>query len=257
MKGRLNNHLDFQTAFYASTQPKGIPMSSSQQTLSLRLKKAGCAFQFKVDSWTQNTAPTAADHQTAVISFFEQIIRPQYNDLRKQTHSGHLAMLNHLQSHPNPKSHQQDLQRLRKQMADDDARLTLQLMPERMFYVSLPPLSAPQSYQEMLQNRDWHTQNWGAQLCHQFMHPPYDLQNLDEKARLVLWQDFCDLCGLNHPQAHIYDWVRHQAYADDFQEGTLFSNYFDDGLDWWGVWCLSVYQPEAQTLAVMTASAID
>ena len=35
------------------------------------------------------------------------------------------------------------------------------------------------------------------------------------------------------------------------------SNYFDDGLDWWGVWCLTIHNPQRQTLSALAASATD
>lgn len=232
-------------------------MTTQQQDLIYRMQQSGCAFQFSVKKWPQATAPTEADQQAAVIAFFENVIRPQYDDLRQKVHTENLHKLHNIRAHPNPKSHQQDQQRLLKKMADDDAYFTLRLMPERMSCAPLPPLSAQQAYDEMSLNHVEYTQNWGAQLCHQFIHPPYELQNIDEAARLALWLDFCDLCGLNQSQAKILDWVSHQAYADDFQENSLFSNYFDEGLDWWGVWCLSVYNPDNQTLAVITASEND
>ncbi|PSJ79391.1 hypothetical protein [Neisseria iguanae] len=234
-----------------------LSITAQQQDLILRMQQVCCAFQFSVQIWPQVTAPTEADHQTAVITYFENLIRPQYDDLRQRIHTENLNKLQYIQAHSNPKSHQQDQQRLLKKIAHDDAYFTLRLIPERMSCIRLPPLSAQHAYDKMSLNHDGHMQNWSAQLCHQFIHPPYELQNIDELASLALWSDFCDLCGLNHPQADIYDWVRHQAYADGSQENLLFSNYFDEGLDWWGVWCLSVYQPDTRTLAVITASEDD
>ncbi|MOA62241.1 hypothetical protein D3C78_1875990 [compost metagenome] len=35
------------------------------------------------------------------------------------------------------------------------------------------------------------------------------------------------------------------------------SDYFDDGLEWWGVWCLSIWNPKRRTLAVLAASTTD
>ncbi len=35
------------------------------------------------------------------------------------------------------------------------------------------------------------------------------------------------------------------------------SNYFDNGLEWWGIWCMTIWNPERRTMSALVASATD
>ncbi|WP_167659284.1 hypothetical protein [Pseudomonas fluorescens] len=49
--------------------------------------------------------------------------------------------------------------------------------------------------------------------------------------------------------------VEQQASASLRQR--MGQDYFDDGPEWWGVWCLSIWNPKRGTLAVLAASTTD
>jgi hypothetical protein len=38
---------------------------------------------------------------------------------------------------------------------------------------------------------------------------------------------------------------------------SAWSPYFDDGKEWWGIWCLTVWNPRRRTLSAMMASQTD
>ena len=67
--------------------------------------------------------------------------------------------------------------------------------------------------------------------------------------------DWCDQLGLIPADAPIVlDWV---GDMDREPERSMWSNYFDEGRDWWGIWCLSIWHPTRRTLAVLAASTTD
>ena len=90
---------------------------------------------------------------------------------------------------------------------------------------------------------------------------PLDTRFIQPAARRALWADFCEQTGLL-PEANISvrDWVRHNSYNHNgraqYSRHPL-SNYFDAGLEWWGIWCLTIHHPRRQTVAALAASATD
>ena len=52
----------------------------------------------------------------------------------------------------------------------------------------------------------------------------------------------------------VLDWV---GNADDEPQRSAWSSYFDDGKEWWGIWCLTLYNPRRRTLSALAASATD
>lgn len=90
---------------------------------------------------------------------------------------------------------------------------------------------------------------------------PLDTRFIQPAARRALWADFCEQTGLL-PEANISvrDWVRHNSYNHNgraqYSRHPL-SNYFDAGLEWWGIWCLTIHHPRRQTIAALAASATD
>ena len=90
---------------------------------------------------------------------------------------------------------------------------------------------------------------------------PLDTRFIQPAARRALWADFCEQTGLL-PEAGISvrDWVRHNSYNHtgraQYSRHPL-SNYFDAGLEWWGIWCLTIHHPRRQTVAALAASATD
>lgn len=87
-------------------------------------------------------------------------------------------------------------------------------------------------------------------LCRAFRDPPYGTQL--QVADFREWQQVLRL----HPDEgmQVLDWV---GDGDAEPQRSAWSDYFDDGKEWWGIWCLTLYNPRRQTLSVLAASATD
>lgn len=96
-----------------------------------------------------------------------------------------------------------------------------------------------------------------------FRQPPYGLHfpGGAEQARQVYGQ-WLDVLGLDpEQQPLVINWVGNlelDCQAPDMGPHLQpWSDYFDEGLEWWGVWCLTVWNPVRRTLSVLAASATD
>jgi hypothetical protein len=87
-------------------------------------------------------------------------------------------------------------------------------------------------------------------LCRNFRDPPYgtQLQVTDFRE----WQKTLRLYPDEGLQ--VFDWV---GNADTEPHRSTWSSYFDEGKEWWGVWCLTLYNPRRNTLSALAASATD
>ena len=81
-----------------------------------------------------------------------------------------------------------------------------------------------------------------------FIDPPYGSRG-DE----ALFAEFCAVIGLT-PNAVVLDWVGDPTLEP---ERSDWSNYFDAGKEWWGVWCATIWNPATRTLAAIAASSTD
>jgi hypothetical protein len=97
--------------------------------------------------------------------------------------------------------------------------------------------------------------SWFERLCEAFGDPPYTLRVADEAERAALFPRFCECTGLLPGEGIVVrDWV-----GDPQREPgrSAWSSYFDDGKEWWGIWCLTVWNPRRRTLSAMMASQTD
>lgn len=87
-------------------------------------------------------------------------------------------------------------------------------------------------------------------LCRAFRDPPYgtQLQVADFREWLQVLRLYPDE-GLQ-----VFDWV---GDGDAEPHRSHWSCYFDDGKEWWGIWCLTLYNPRRRTLSALAASATD
>ena len=46
-------------------------------------------------------------------------------------------------------------------------------------------------------------------------------------------------------------------YPEREPERSTWSAYFEDGKEWWGIWCFTVWNPRRGTLAAVMASTTD
>nr|WP_288497880.1 hypothetical protein [uncultured Pseudomonas sp.] len=87
-------------------------------------------------------------------------------------------------------------------------------------------------------------------LCRNFRNPPYGtpLQVADFREWLHMLRLYPD------EQLQVFDWV---GDAHEDPQRSAWSDYFDDGKEWWGIWCLTLYNPRRRTLSALAASATD
>lgn len=86
-----------------------------------------------------------------------------------------------------------------------------------------------------------------------FSDPPHrHMKDTDAKDLFDRW---CQVLGLipgHLPE--VIDWVGNPELEPSRSE---WSNYFEAGKEWWGIWCLTVWNPATRTLGVLAASTTD
>lgn len=103
--------------------------------------------------------------------------------------------------------------------------------------------------------RDLAKVSWFEWFCQAFGDPPYGLRVVDEAERAQLFPRFCKCTGLLPDEdVTVLDWV---GDPEREPERSTWSSYFDDGKEWWGIWCLTVWNPRRRTLVAMMASQTD
>lgn len=91
-------------------------------------------------------------------------------------------------------------------------------------------------------------------LFHAFCDPPYG-PTIGRSESCVLFHQWCDWLGLRPEDGiEVMDWV-----GDPTQDPrrSEWSDYFDAGKEWWGIWCLTIWNPVTRTIGVLAASTTD
>ncbi|SEC17062.1 hypothetical protein SAMN05216178_3705 [Pseudomonas saponiphila] len=150
------------------------------------------------------------------------------------------------------------LEKLRQDPRYADVGVTpMRWEQERAVPEPLSPLQVRQMVREDLE------QEGPLALYRAFCQPPYGLRfpGGAEQARQAYGQ-WLDLLGLDpEQQPHVINWVGNLEV--DYQAPAMgphllpWSEYFDEGLEWWGVWCLTVWNPVRRTLSMLAASSTD
>lgn len=97
-----------------------------------------------------------------------------------------------------------------------------------------------------------------------FCHPPYSARfKRGESEAQSLYCEWLELLGIEaQDDIVVINWV--DAYEERW--GRLDGNmpverpwgaFFEWGLEWWGIWCLTVWNPRKHTLSVLVASTSD
>jgi hypothetical protein len=116
----------------------------------------------------------------------------------------------------------------------------------------------------LLEMKPWEVgEHFYSAFFQSFMKPPYGTKWDDAQATAVFqqWTEMIGLALVDQPQ--ILDWVANpyrasvKGFYPEEPERCAWSNYFRDGLEWWGVWCFTILNPKKQTLAAVMASATD
>lgn len=94
-----------------------------------------------------------------------------------------------------------------------------------------------------------------------FRQPPYGTRFAGgETEAQAIFQEWIGLLGLvEADQPEVFDWVANLQldYEDDFNPKASWSSYFDHGVEWWGVWCLTIWNPRRRTMGALIASTTD
>lgn len=197
--------------------------------LRLRMEKAGCAFDFLVLAPEAGEAITSTLHRRAVDQLFQSI-----RNLWLERHRE--LVRDHRFAGAAPPDMSWDLDKA---------------MPR--------PLDSQEVAQLLHADKDDHNPPPFA-LYQAFCEPPYGTRFVDDSPQ-ALFKDWLDLLGLE-VGVEVLTWVDNfnvDWLASDEPDPARdpWSNYFEDGLEWWGVWCLSIWNPRRRTFSVLAASTTD
>ena len=238
-----------------------------QAALCAKLNRAGVVFRFGVWQAPAHSDPEA-DHAAALAALFAQILQADHDAQAERIAQYHAERL---------AAARNDTERAKiRRAAAQNPLPPLSFHPQAArsapldtrFIQPAASLRPCSDYAQAVRPRshtaaqaEFDPQNWFVRLYRAFNEPPYGLGSLPEADRRALWADFCEQTGLL-PEAGISvrDWVRHNSYNHNgraqYSRHPL-SNYFDAGLEWWGIWCLTIHHPRRQTIAALAASATD
>ncbi|TWC25023.1 hypothetical protein FBY06_13059 [Pseudomonas sp. SJZ085] len=200
-------------------------------SLRQRMEEAGCAFEFIVLAPEADEMITVAHHRQAVDQLF-LAIRQLWLERHRQ------MILDPRYADAAPPEMNWDLDKARAK-----------------------PLDRREIGQLMRTDREVHNPPPFA-LYEAFCEPPYGTRFGDGHLQ-ALFREWLGLLGLEADvEVEVLNWVDHfnlDWLASDKPDPARdpWSDYFDDGLEWWGVWCLSIWNPQRRTLSVLTASTTD
>ena len=90
----------------------------------------------------------------------------------------------------------------------------------------------------------------GGPLEQAFLVPPYSTT-----LKAADFRDWLSTLGLlADEEVEVFDWV---GNPDEEPERSNWSNYFDAGKEWWGIWCMTVYNARRGTVCALAASTSD
>ncbi|CDF96466.1 MULTISPECIES: hypothetical protein [unclassified Pseudomonas] len=203
----------------------------SSASLRQRMEEAGCAFEFIVLAPEAGEVITPAHHRQAVDQLFLAI--------------RHLWLERHRQMILDPRY---------ADIAPPEMRWDLDK-------ARVKSLNRQEIGQLMRTDREAHNPPSFA-LYEAFCEPPYGTRFGDGHSQ-VLFREWLDLLGLEvGVEVEVLNWVDNfnlNWLASDEPDPARdpWSDYFDDGLEWWGVWCLSIWNHRRRTLSVLAASTTD
>jgi len=97
-----------------------------------------------------------------------------------------------------------------------------------------------------------------------FREPPYgtkfkggerEAQELFHEWRIAIGlEENSGVTAINWVKGINTTWVDRE---DAIPGRESWSNYFDSGLEWWGIWCMTIWNPERRTISALIASTTD
>lgn len=190
------------------------------ERLRERMDEAGCVFQFVVLQAETDTKADEAAHRLALHGLYEQVM--------KEALEWHQGLL-------------KDPQYANREAPHVD-------------WASDRAIAKPVPASEL--------QALTTSLYAAFTQPPYGTQfNGGENEAQSLFEEWIALLGLSESeQPEVIDWVAnlepHNCKGQEDPE-AVWSSYFDYGLEWWGVWCLTIWNPKRRTFGALIASTTD
>lgn len=210
--------------------PQSLEASSVTDSLRLRMRSAGCEFNFTVrQCLTTAVSVDEVYHRSLLAALFGEVGAMADRGWQWQ-----------MAKHPHMKAGQrwigpEDVVNAAAVPWDTVGVVDARVLTLVCRTSPIRRLDPPNGFQRLLQA---------------FENPPNSIQCPPE-----LFAEFCAAVGLlpNH-DIEVLDWV-----GDPFTEPerSNWSDYFEDGKEWWGIWCLTVWNPRHQTLAALIASSTD
>ena len=206
-----------------------IVEQQASASLRQRMEKAGCAFDFLVLVPEASETADEVLHRQAVDLLFQHL-KAQWLERHRQ------MILDPRYTETAPPSMGWDLRKAVAKLLSRDERARLM----------------------RIDKDDQHTYALYAAFC----DPPYGTRFSDDTPQ-ALFREWLDLLGLEDgTDGVVLSWVDNfnlnWTASDEYDPAREpWSDYFDDGLEWWGVWCLSIWNPKRRTLAVVAASTTD
>ncbi|PAU66067.1 hypothetical protein BZL41_03825 [Pseudomonas sp. PIC25] len=202
-----------------------VTEQARSEALRVRMDASGCVFQFVVLALEGDATVDETLHRQALWAMHEQLMA--------ELHAWHRQLVANpaYVNQPAPSIDWHPERALARRLADDEVAGLRRT--EQPFYRA-------------------------------FRKPPYDTRFLGGEAEAqALFHEWLDLLGLvDGEQPEVIDWTSNlsadgTSEALDAASSEPWSDYFDAGLEWWGVWCLTIWNPQRRTLSVVGASTTD
>lgn len=224
----------------SASKDEVVPMASGEavahDALRAMLQRVGVVFEFSVCRVAAATPAVDEAHHRAVLRrLCEEIMARAERHWREA-----------MEENPS------------LQPASFDAQRAFDVASARATRLDAAAVVAADSYppnHRIAPTRELDEVDWFEWLCQAFGDPPYPLTVAGEAERAALFPRFCEAIGLLPDEGLVLlDWV-----GDPEREPgrSTWSAYFEDGKEWWGIWCFTVWNPRRGTLAAVMASATD
>lgn len=208
-----------------------VILQEESEALRERMEEAGCVFEFIVLAPGVNTLVDESTHRRVLIALHDKLLQDafdRYHQLIK-----------------NPEYKDRTEPEFRWEL--DKAVAT--------------PLSKEEIHNLVL---DGDYERGPLALYGHFKEPPYGTKfKGGELEAQELFHEWRQTLGLEEQDGVVViNWVKGFKLEwldnDDAIPGReSWSDYFDAGLEWWGVWCLTIWNPKRRTLSALIASTTD
>lgn len=204
---------------------------TKRELLIERMDDAGCVFNFIVFELESEVIVDESVHRRALVGLHEQLMRE--------------ALDGHAQLIKNP------------EYAGNSA-------PEISWELekAVATLLSDEELKDLMLTEDY--VRGPLALYGHFREPPYgtkfkggerEAQELFHEWRIAIGlEENSGVTAINWVKGINTTWVDRE---DAIPGRESWSNYFDSGLEWWGIWCMTIWNPERRTISALIASTTD